>query len=350
VLCLGAARCNGPGPSPAAPDSLRGEGILFPDAGHGEDSGHCANGVKDGDETDADCGGRCPRCANGKRCGASTDCASGLCSINACVAAASCKALKLAATGVTTGRYLIDPDGSSSGTPFEVHCEMSTAGGGWTLVATLSNVDGVRNWSDFSAVGGNAWLEAAPLVGDTPELGQDYKSRAYGALAAQDLLILTDKGVWGTWTGLGDQPLLKRISGQASSCTSSSSSGTPLALTGSSSSHLTQSLIINATDGNNSCCALNPQAASCDAAVLGFSGTGDLCTGHGLMGLGQSWVSNVKGPSGVTVACGTTGCHEDFVSALGWRQCAGGMSQFFGTPLNDHDPKKEPSVIWLYVR
>lgn len=47
---------------------------------------------------------------------------------------ASCKAIKAADPAAMDGLYRIDPDGSGIGAPFTVRCEMSTAGGGWTLV------------------------------------------------------------------------------------------------------------------------------------------------------------------------------------------------------------------------
>ncbi len=50
----------------------------------------CINGVKDGGETDIDCGGgTCPRCANGKSCSVDNDCVSGTCSNGVCVACTS---------------------------------------------------------------------------------------------------------------------------------------------------------------------------------------------------------------------------------------------------------------------
>jgi len=55
-------------------------------------SGHClscGDGLKNGDETDVDCGGSCSPCANGKSCGVSADCASGVCSGGTCVPCAS---------------------------------------------------------------------------------------------------------------------------------------------------------------------------------------------------------------------------------------------------------------------
>jgi hypothetical protein len=48
----------------------------------------CTDGIKDGNETDVDCGGgTCPPCALGKDCNVGTDCASGYCSGGVCVAA-----------------------------------------------------------------------------------------------------------------------------------------------------------------------------------------------------------------------------------------------------------------------
>ncbi len=39
----------------------------------------CSNNVKDGSETDVDCGGGCPKCADGKACSSASDCQSAAC-------------------------------------------------------------------------------------------------------------------------------------------------------------------------------------------------------------------------------------------------------------------------------
>jgi hypothetical protein len=44
----------------------------------------CADGVKNGTETDVDCGGTCPRCATGKTCAIRNDCASARCEAGTC--------------------------------------------------------------------------------------------------------------------------------------------------------------------------------------------------------------------------------------------------------------------------
>lgn len=50
------------------------------------DAGTCFDGVKDGDETDIDCGGSCVACPVGEGCAKGTDCASGVCTAGKCAA------------------------------------------------------------------------------------------------------------------------------------------------------------------------------------------------------------------------------------------------------------------------
>src|SRR4051812_46562718 len=50
----------------------------------------CADGMKNGAETDTDCGGgACPPCVLGKRCGSASDCVTNVCAGNACACAAN---------------------------------------------------------------------------------------------------------------------------------------------------------------------------------------------------------------------------------------------------------------------
>ena len=53
----------------------------------------CLDGIKNGSETDVDCGGTCPRCANGQSCVTRNDCAGAICTggtCQACFPASSC--------------------------------------------------------------------------------------------------------------------------------------------------------------------------------------------------------------------------------------------------------------------
>jgi hypothetical protein len=63
------------------------------DAGDDEASSgpSCTNGVRDGDETDVDCGGgACPPCANGRACAVRRDCAALVCAGGRCSADLGC--------------------------------------------------------------------------------------------------------------------------------------------------------------------------------------------------------------------------------------------------------------------
>ena len=49
----------------------------------------CTDGIKNGTETDVDCGGSCPPCAAGKHCNSNGDCQSGVCSGGICSSCAT---------------------------------------------------------------------------------------------------------------------------------------------------------------------------------------------------------------------------------------------------------------------
>jgi hypothetical protein len=93
----------------------------------------CTDNIKNGSETDIDCGGSCKACALGQACGKGGDCASYGCVAGKCTYATSCAAVKAAAPGAGDGTYTIDP--GNAGKPLAVRCDMTTDGGGWTYCA-----------------------------------------------------------------------------------------------------------------------------------------------------------------------------------------------------------------------
>lgn len=50
----------------------------------------CTDQTRNGNETDVDCGGSCPKCGTGAMCGVPADCTSGLCPSGLCVEPSSC--------------------------------------------------------------------------------------------------------------------------------------------------------------------------------------------------------------------------------------------------------------------
>lgn len=94
----------------------------------------CDDGVKNGSETDIDCGGGdCDPCVQGA-CISPSDCASNMCEADVCVKLQpSCLQLHEAQGELPSGDYPLDPngDGAADGT---FYCDMDPASPGWTRV------------------------------------------------------------------------------------------------------------------------------------------------------------------------------------------------------------------------
>jgi hypothetical protein len=265
----------------------------------------------------------------------------------------NCQGIKLSGFSSGNGLYWVDPDTDGDTTnAYQVHCDMTTDGGGWTLVATLSNTDGVRSWSHTSPQF-SAWLDNTSLAAATPSLTNDYKSRAYGELNGTHLMLLSDKGVHGTWSNLNGS-LLNRISGATAFCeTAPPHASRILPISNTSHASLSRDLWLATEDGNSpGSCALTNQDNPSDSAVITFADTMNygIGNGDGWQGIGQSWEQNIKNSRDPAVTCATsTDCFEDFVSAYGW-ESAGNDNAFIATVLNDGNPSLEPDVILLFVR
>ena len=98
--------------------------------------------------------------------------------------AASCKDYKNGGnyTGDTgDGVYWINPAGSA----FKVYCEMTTNGGGWTLIAKITGSDSVDRWGYDQII-----YKDSTTLGDATNLNAvDAKSTAYSTVAGTQILI-----------------------------------------------------------------------------------------------------------------------------------------------------------------
>ncbi len=95
----------------------------------------------------------------------------------------------------SSGEYYIDPDGDvATIAPYQVHCDMVTAGGGWTLAGIISSGDGIASatgcpsnihW-DYSD--GN-WTNTATLAPGVFTTTEDHKYASWSNVPYTDMLI-----------------------------------------------------------------------------------------------------------------------------------------------------------------
>jgi hypothetical protein len=116
----------------------------------------CTDGIKNGSETDVDCGGgSCPPCLNGARCVQPSDCQSFVCQNGLCDPAASCT------DGIKNGSET-DVDcggGSCPACPNGKHCTLSTDCQSLMCTNGLCSAGGNFTHSDGF---GDSWTDATP--------------------------------------------------------------------------------------------------------------------------------------------------------------------------------------------
>jgi len=136
--------------------------------------------------------------------------------------APDCYAIKQSDPGAGDGLYWLDPD--AAGAPFQTYCDMTTDGGGWTLVMQAASESALT----YDHVAWTAYSHQGPTAIPDPALDQDAVSHAFYTIQAVEsrlcLMDLDHCAAWnhgeGTPRDLANGPRATAIEEVAEPCSS----------------------------------------------------------------------------------------------------------------------------------
>jgi hypothetical protein len=193
-----------------------------------------------------------------------------------------CADILAARSDADDGSYWIDPDGDGS---IEVLCDMSTDGGGWTLIASFNNDDGTYSWTKYGYNTDNLdnWTNEASFGDLDDRETEDYKSPAFWRVEATDLLAMDSNSGWAAYEDSLSGSLADTLGGY-STCQDTTLSGVSVYSSNGTLSTYGQIAFYGSDPNYYDSCAQGYYTDGTDSSVVALAGTGCGSAGFGHLG------------------------------------------------------------------